>query len=96
LIKSIDPNISPVYEIGNISDYLHSEFHFNYILIGYSELAQEETTILKSMGTKIITFTPNSPTEYQIAIDNGCVAIMTDNPLLLRSYVSQTTSGRRK
>ena len=90
LIAKINPSITPVLEIINIQAYLESPFRYPYIIVGFTKLVKDETKILRAMGTKIITFTPNSATEYKIAIENGCYAIMTDNPNLLNDYISKT------
>jgi len=89
-IMQINPSINTVLEINNVQDYLQSSQRFSYILIGYTNLVPEESKMIRDMGTRIITFTPNTVTEYKTALENGCYAIMTDDPSLLNDYLAQT------
>ncbi len=89
-VFSYNSNVNVVIETSNIGAFISYYKRFSYLLIGYTNLKTEDSKILRAMGTKIITFTPNMVTEYQIALNNGCYAIMTDNPDLLNDYLSQT------
>jgi glycerophosphoryl diester phosphodiesterase len=93
-INKISPSVNAVIEISDVKTYIQYEQRFSYILMGFTELETEESAILRASGTRIITFTPNTVTEYQIAIKNGCYAIMTDNPDLLKDYLSRTNINK--
>ena len=92
LITKINPGIIAVLETSSIQTYLQSNMQFPYILIGFTGLRIEDSKIVNASGTRIITFTPNTVSEYKIALLNGCYAIMTDKPALLNDFLTQLTS----
>jgi glycerophosphoryl diester phosphodiesterase len=78
-----------VLETSDTKDYINSGLDYSYLLIGQTNLNNEDLHILKEKGVKIISFTSNSIIEFDISISNGCYAIMTNNPGLLKDYLEK-------